>query len=68
MEHLLIAKSVERAKVAICKARHKRASGAVRCGAVVVVRSKGRRRLYRKAVAQGWLLVLCGVRRRHKVS
>lgn len=29
MEHLLIAKSVERAKVAICKARHKRASGAV---------------------------------------
>lgn len=38
MEHLLIAKSVERAKVAICKARHKRASGAVRCGAVVVVR------------------------------
>lgn len=58
MEHLLIAKSVERAKVAICKARHKRAFGAVCCGAVccgalAAMRSKGRRRLCRKAVAQG---------------
>ena len=58
MEHLLIAKSVERAKVAICKARHKRASGAVRCGAMccgalAAMRSKGRRHLRRKAVAQG---------------
>lgn len=58
MEHLLIAKSVRKAKVAIYKARHKHAFGAVCCGAmccgaVVVVRSKGRRRLCRKAVAQG---------------
>lgn len=68
MEHLLIAKSVRKAKVAIYKARHRArmvqcASGAVRCGARPYRghrrpwredgKSKGCRRPWREAVAQG---------------